>query len=43
MKDVFVIALLFFLIIMMGKQFRSVEPQEPVFTDQEIEEWQPFD
>jgi len=42
MKDLIIIALSFILIIMVGKYFRSVEPIEPVFTDQEIQEWQPF-
>tara|TARA_X000001388_G_scaffold36055_1_gene25509 strand:- start:170 stop:307 length:138 start_codon:yes stop_codon:yes gene_type:complete len=45
MREVIVIALCFFLFIIIMKQFKPHE--EPVsvelFTDKEIEEWQPFD
>tara|TARA_R100000742_G_C4246774_1_gene65577 strand:- start:66 stop:206 length:141 start_codon:yes stop_codon:yes gene_type:complete len=46
MKEVFIVALLFILFVVVVKQFRPTNIDiviEEIFTDKEIEEWQPFD
>ena len=43
MKEVVIITLLMVVFVIVGKELRKPHVTDPVFTDEEIEAWQPFD